>query len=413
MIIPWGTDAPLYHRPIATIGLIVVNLIVYFLFPTALTEDWTLVLGDGIHPAQWMTNLFLHSGFWHVAGNMIFLWTFGFVVEGKLGWWAFMLVYLGLGIVESAGMQLLVHPAEPTHLLGSSGVVFGLLAMCLVWAPKNDVVCILWLRFTPTVFDAPIVLFAVGYIALDVLTSSLTGVLMANVLNRSTAAILAVVLDHAVGAVLGFALAVVLLKWKLVDCENWDIFAVMEGRQGQSKAAARKTKARAHLVSAEYRQVKTPKQKRKSKKAPGVVRSVEDAAAHALRTLRLHLELGEVEAAIGVYQKSSRSLPGWQPEESDWVALIQAVLDQNAWDDAALIMRDYTRRSPKPSPRIRLKLAQILIQRLARPAVGLSVLDQIPQGSLAGSLEATRRNLVRQAEKMREDGELELQDETW
>jgi membrane associated rhomboid family serine protease len=413
MIIPWGTDAPLYHRPIATIGLIVVNLVVYIMFPAALNEEWTLVLGNGIHPAQWVTNLFLHSGFWHVAGNMIFLWTFGFVVEGKLGWWAFLLVYLALGTVESAGMQLVVRTAEPTHLLGSSGIVFGLLAMCLVWAPKNEVVCILWLRFTPTVFDAPIVLFAVGYIALDVLTSSLTGIFMANVLNRSTGAILAVVLDHAVGAVLGFALAVVLLKLKWVDCENWDIFAVMEGRHGQSKAAARKANARAHLVSAEYRRASTPKQKKKGKKARGAVSSMEDASTHALRTLRRHLELGEVEAAVAVYQKSSRSITAWQPDESDWVALIQAVLDQAAWDDAALIMRDYVRRSPAPSPRIRLKLGQILIQRLARPTLGLTVLDQIPAGSFSESLEATRRKLVRQAEQMREDGELELQDEMW
>jgi membrane associated rhomboid family serine protease len=413
MIIPWGTDAPLYHRPIATVGLIVVNIVVYIMFPTALNQDWTLALGDGIHPAQWVTNLFLHSGFWHVAGNMIFLWTFGFVVEGKLGWWAFMLVYLGLGTVESAGMQLIVHTAEPTHLMGSSGVVFGLLAMCLVWAPKNEVVCILWLRFAPTVFDAPIVLFAVGYIVLDVLTSSLTGVLMANVTNRSTGAILAVVLDHSVGAVLGFTLAVALLKLKWVDCENWDLFAVMEGRTGQSKAAARRAKARVHLVSAEYRRSNTPKQKKKGRKGKGTVSSIEDAAAVALRTLRRHLELDEVEAAVAVYQKSSRSLAGWQPEESDWIALIQAVLDQNAWGDAALIMRDYLKRSPTPSPRIRMKFAQVLIQRLARPTLGLTVLDKIPQGALPESLEATRRKLVRQAEQMREDGELELQDELW
>ena len=413
MIIPWGTDAPLYHRPIATVGLIVVNIVVYIMFPTALNQDWTLALGDGIHPAQWVTNLFLHSGFWHVAVNMIFLWTFAFLVEGKLGWWAFILVYLGLGTVESAGMQLVVHTAEPTHLLGSSGIVFGLLAMCLVWAPKNEVVCILWLRFTPTIFDAPIVLFAIGYIVLDVLTSSLTGVLMANLLNRSTGAILAVVLDHSVGAVLGFALAVALLKLKWVDCENWDLFAVMEGRQGQSKASARKAKARAHLVSAEYRRSKTPKQKKNGKKSKMAASSMEDAAALALRRMRRHLELREVEAAVAVYQKSSRSLAGWQPEESDWVDLIQAVLDQNAWGDAALIMRDYVKRSPTPSPRIRLKLAQVLIQKLARPALGLTVLDQIPEGALPEALETTRRKLVRQAEQMREDGELELQDEMW
>jgi membrane associated rhomboid family serine protease len=413
MIIPWGTDAPLYHRPIATVGLIVVNVFVYLMFPTALYQDWTLVLGDGIHPAQWVTNLFLHSGIWHVAGNMIFLWTFGFVVEGKLGWWAFMLVYLGLGIVESAGMQLLMHTVEPTHLLGSSGVVFGLLAMCLVWAPKNEVVCILWLRFTPTVFDAPIVLFAAGYIALDVLTSGLTGVLMANVTNRSLGAILAIVLDHSVGALLGFVVAVVLLKCKWVDCENWDLFAVMEGRQGKSKAAAGRAKARTHLVSAEYRDSKALKSKKKGKKVKVPVSSIEDAAAVALRTMRRHLELGEFEAAVAVYQKSSRSLAGWHPEESDWVNLIQAVLDHNAWSDAALIMRDYLKRSPTPSPRIRLKFAQVLIQRLSRPTLALSVLEQIAEGSLPQMLEATRQKLVRQAEQMREDGELELQDEMW
>ena len=188
---------------------------------------------------------------------------------------------------------------------------------------------------------------------------------------------------------------------------------MIEGRQGQSKAAARKARARAHLVSDEFRRSKTPKKKRRSKKARRAVTSVEDATAHALRTLRRHLELGEVEAAIAVYQKSSRSLAGWQPQESDWVALIQAVLDQNDWNNAALIMRDYIKRAPAPSPRIRLKLGQILIQRLARPTLGLSVLDQIPEGSLAELLEATRRKLVCQAEQMRADGELELQDEMW
>jgi len=42
-----------------------------------------------------------------------------------------------------------------------------------------------------------------------------------------------VVLDHSVGALLGFVIAVVLLKFKWVDCENWDLFAVMQGRQGK------------------------------------------------------------------------------------------------------------------------------------------------------------------------------------
>src|SRR6202522_2542224 len=139
MIFPWGTDAPIYHRPIITIGIIVVNVLVFLGFPSADHMDWSLVLGDGLHPLQWVTNNFMHLGFFHLAGNMLFLWTFGLVVEGKLGWWAFVLVYLGLGISESAGMQLVVHSKAPVHMLGSSGVIFGLLAICLVWAPMNEV----------------------------------------------------------------------------------------------------------------------------------------------------------------------------------------------------------------------------------------------------------------------------------
>jgi hypothetical protein len=129
--------------------------------------------------------------------------------------------------------------------------------------------------------------------------------------------------------------------------------------------------------------------------------------------MRLHLELGEVEAALAVYQKSSRSLAGWQPQESDWIDLIQALLDQNAWGEVAGVMREYIERAAEPSPRVRLKLAQVCIQKLGRPLQGLRVLGQIAVGSLPESLETARAKLVRQAEDMREEGELELQDELW
>ena len=230
MIIPWGTDAPIYHRPIATIGMIVVNVLVFLFFPPATYEDWTLVLGDGLHPLQWVTNIFMHAGFFQLAGNMIFLWTFGLVVEGKAG-----LVGLPAGLSRSRrrakarACSSWCIVTTPVHMLGSSGIIFGLLAMCLVWAPMNEVVCIIWLRFTPSVFDVSILWFAAGYIALDVLSSSLTGAVMASVLDRSTGAILAVVLDHTTGAILGFVLGVALLKLDWVDCENWDLFAVWKG----------------------------------------------------------------------------------------------------------------------------------------------------------------------------------------
>jgi membrane associated rhomboid family serine protease len=76
MIIPWGTDALIYHRPVATITLIVLNVIRSRISAGA-HEGWTLVLGDGLHPLQWVTNLFMHLSLGHLIGDMIFLWALG------------------------------------------------------------------------------------------------------------------------------------------------------------------------------------------------------------------------------------------------------------------------------------------------------------------------------------------------
>ena len=98
--------------------------------------------------------------------------------------------------------------------------------------------------------------------------------------------------------------------------------------------------------------------------------------------MRQHLELGEVEVALAIYRKSSRSASRWQPPERDWRDLIEALLKEDLWENAAQVMRDYVRSQAEPSPRIRLKLAQVLIQKLGRPLQGLRLLGQFPEGSL-------------------------------
>jgi membrane associated rhomboid family serine protease len=416
MIIPCGTDAPIYHRPIATVAMMALCVASYLFLPAGARAESALVLGDGLHPAQWVTNLFVHRGLFHLVGNMIFLWTFGFVVEGKLGWWAFALVYLGVGVSESAMMQLLVQSEHPARILGASGVIFGLLGMCLVWAPKNDVQCIFWLRLSPTEVDLSILWFAVLYLFIDVLTSSFSGFVMANVSHSSTGVILAVVLNRSAGALIGIVLAVLLLKLGLVDCENWDLFAVLQGRQGKSKRQARRGKPARRAVSAGSIPGPKPKarSRRKAKASARPVQSIVDPSTEALQTLRQHLDVGEVEAALAVYQKASRSGgPDWQFSEADCRDLARALLEQHAWEDAAAVMRDHVRHAFEPSPRIRLMLAQVLIEKLARPLQALKVLEEMPEGTLPESLESLRRELVRQATAIHEDEDapLEFQDE--
>src|SRR5262249_19653498 len=107
------------------------------------------------------------------------------------------------------------------------------------------------------------------------------------------------------------------------------------------------------------------------------------------------------------------TISGWKPDEQDWLSLIQALVDQNTWEAALPVMRDYLERAANPSPRVQLKLAQILIQKLGRPLQGLNVLGQIKSASLPGKLQPLYQHLIETAEQMREDGELELQDEMW
>jgi hypothetical protein len=206
-----------------------------------------------------------------------------------------------------------------------------------------------------------------------------------------------------------------LLKLRLVACENWDLFAVLEGRQGRSKKQAQKAPAAGSVGSPGYaRSTKAqPRGRRKVTSGTRPVTSIVDPGAAALRAIREHLDFGEVEAALAVHRKQARSRPDWELAESDCRDLTQALLDQNAWEDAASVMRDHLHSATLPSPRIRLKLAQILIQELSRPLAALKVLDEIPEGSLSESLEDVKRKLVRQATAMQEDeeGPLEFQDE--
>ncbi len=415
MIIPWGTDAPIYHRPIATMGVIAVNVVLYLLVPGEATENLALTIGGGIHPLQWVVSNFLHSGIFELAGNMLFLWTFGLVVEGKIGGLRFVLIYLLMGTLLAGAMQCLVSSEQEVRLLGSSAVVFGLMGICLVWAPRNEVTCILWVRLTPIEFDLSILWFAAMYIALDVLSGGLSGVLRASLTNLSTRVIVAVELNHTFGALLGVLIGAGMLRFQWVDCENWDLLAVLQRRAGRPKG----TETRTRKAKRPDRRLETPTSKasrrsegRSSKgRSRGGPTSIEDASAVVLRAFRGHLEFEETEAALAVYKKARRAPVPWHPPEPDWRELIEALLRIQRHDDAVDVMRDYVREQPDPSPRVVLKLAQVLIQNQGRPQQAIKLLNRFPEGSLPPKLEEIRGRLRQRAEYLREEGPLELDED--
>ena len=96
--------------------------------------------------APLLTSMFLHGGWMHFLGNMLYLWVFGDNVEDWLGWLRFLLFYLVCGLLASL-LQIAVHPGSPIPMIGASGAISGVLAAYLVLFPGARV-----LTFVPILF---------------------------------------------------------------------------------------------------------------------------------------------------------------------------------------------------------------------------------------------------------------------
>ena len=120
IVIPFKTDSAIDYRPWGTVLLIAANVsVAYFLgFPVEMVPDmwgelpeeprvnsWMLEYGE-FRPLTWLTSVFVHADYAHLIGNMIFLWIFGLVVEGYVGWTRFLPLYLAIGAGQCAIEQV-------------------------------------------------------------------------------------------------------------------------------------------------------------------------------------------------------------------------------------------------------------------------------------------------------------------
>lgn len=353
MIFPYSTDAPIYYWPFVTVAMIVVNCVVFGLEigNPEIVETYSLAVGDGLHPVQWLTNNFLHGGFMHLLGNMLFLWSFGLVVEGKLGPWKSLIVFLGCGIVYGAVVQTLTLGMEPTRCLGASSIVFAVMVMCLLWAPENSMSCILLIFFRPFFFEVRIKIMVGIYLALQVLFLVLSGGALSSEYL------------HVVGAVIGLGVGLALLKTGQVDCENWDIFSVMAGR---------------HTMSSQERaKLDAEKPKAKRERAKNELKNKE----RTLDEIRWAVGQGNLLPAIMLCKQMRVDFPGWLLPEPDLLRMIQALLDKGMRDEALNAMREYLANYSDRASAVRLKITQILIET-KQPVAAVKTLKRVKPGEL-------------------------------
>jgi membrane associated rhomboid family serine protease len=105
----------------------------------------------------WLTlfsSMFMHGGFMHIAGNMLFLWVFGDNVEDNFGHLKFVVFYIICGLFASFS-QILLDPQSVIPTLGASGAIAGVLGAYLVMFPKNRVHSLLPLGIIWTTVNVP------------------------------------------------------------------------------------------------------------------------------------------------------------------------------------------------------------------------------------------------------------------
>lgn len=367
MFIPWNTDAPIYHGPWATIAMIVANILVFgaLIADPELFESLMLTYGH-VNPVQWLTGNFVHGDLTHLVGNMIFLWSFGLIVEGKIGWLAFLAAYLGIGVTQSGIEQLVTLALPDGGSFGASAIIFGLLAICVVWAPRNDLHCLFFIGLVPRTVEIPILAFGMIYIGWEILLQGIGGFSI-------TSATL-----HLSGALVGFAVGIAMLKLDRVDCEGWDLFAVLAGREGERP------------VEKVHREKVDP--------------------AELLSEIRKCIALGDGAKAWGANERHTNTVRGWKLPEKEHLAIIQLLYKAEAWPACLTAMKDFVRRHPERCERIRLSLARLLL-REQRPAQALQVLAKVDAGRLSPELQAILQKTVQSAERMRAQGVLELEAE--
>jgi len=166
MLIPLKDNNPSRSYPVVNITLLFANVVV-FLYQLALPpyDQKLFILSNATIPARipafldgqmgfeaaflpLITSMFLHSGFLHLAGNMLFLWIFGDNVEDVFGHLPYLFFYLTCGL--GAGLlHVLFNLGSTIPALGASGAISGVMGAYMVLFPRERILTLVFIFVVP------------------------------------------------------------------------------------------------------------------------------------------------------------------------------------------------------------------------------------------------------------------------
>lgn len=174
-MIPLGdVDRRPARAPVVT-RLVVLACVVVFALEIDGGEDfvrrWSVIPSEvlaGRGVVTVLTSMFLHGGFGHIVGNLLFFWTFGPPIEGAMGHGRFLVFYVVGGLVAMLA-QVLADPGATTPLLGASGAIAAVMGAFLVTFPGDRIRTVLIFGFLVRVAFVPAIVLVGIWFLLQVL----------------------------------------------------------------------------------------------------------------------------------------------------------------------------------------------------------------------------------------------------
>jgi rhomboid family protein len=178
-MLPLSDHNPRRTTPVVTILIIALNVLMFF---------WEVSLGKNLERALfsiafipkrfWLpgyllpnvvsifVSMFLHGGFLHIAGNMLYLWIFGDNIEDRLGHVRYLIFYLMCGVVAALA-HAFANPSSTMPAIGASGAIAGVLGGYLILFPRARVTTLIPIFFFITIREIPAVFLLVFWFVLQ------------------------------------------------------------------------------------------------------------------------------------------------------------------------------------------------------------------------------------------------------
>jgi membrane associated rhomboid family serine protease len=187
-LLPLHDLNPRRSAPVVNIVLIVVNA-VFFLFELSLGERLeSFVMSAAFVPSRYfdsglslseigpglgsaLLSMFLHGGWGHLLGNMLFLWVFGDNVEDRLGHLRYLVFYLLAGYAATLA-HVWANPGSSVPAIGASGAISGVLGAYLFLYPRARIVTVFWFFIFVRFIQVPAIIYLPIWFLLQLLSGA-------------------------------------------------------------------------------------------------------------------------------------------------------------------------------------------------------------------------------------------------